>query len=374
MVYYYPQVVRFDATWKCNLNCKHCQTSMFRGSTHPEDLTDGEIQKLFAELSLMGTQQVNFLGGEPLLRKNLLDHVGYLAKHNIRSDVTTNGLLLTQDISRELLDHQAIVGVSLDGATPDLHDYIRGKNTFERTMNAVRVLVEEREKCRKGLIGLSIVLNRQNIYQAETFIDLASELRVDYLIIAAVQKVGNAVSFWDDLSLDQSQLYNVAVKLAKRISLGTKLKNIRVNFFMPRFRQHMREFHNVVIPQTTLFDRAGLFECYIQCDGKVFPSQKYSEMNTDILAQGEKFGIVFRNNSVKEKNLRSIWESEGFEQYRHLMTSLSYIEDYDTCKQCQFAKTYCIPNAGAAHSGESYPQAICSHVMNLEKSQGVLAV
>jgi MoaA/NifB/PqqE/SkfB family radical SAM enzyme len=183
--HYYPEVVRFDATWKCNLNCKHCQTSMFRGPSHPEDLSDAEVMKLFSELATMGTRQVNFLGGEPLLRNNLLDQIRYLQSRGIHSDITTNGLLITQDMANELFDNRVIVAVSLDGANAEQHDFIRGRNTFNRTLDAIRLLVEQKRQRRRGFVGISTVLNRRNMHQAEL---LLISLVIYRLIISLCQQ------------------------------------------------------------------------------------------------------------------------------------------------------------------------------------------
>jgi hypothetical protein len=185
--------------------------------------------------------------------------------------------------------------------------------------------------------------------------------------MSAVQRVGNAITFWDDLSIDGPTLYNIAVQLAKRIEMGTNLEYLRINFFMPRFREHLKKVYGINIPQHSLFDRASLFECYVQCDGKVFPSQKYSEMNLDILAGGERLGISFHKNSLREHTFQSIWDGEEFDRYRELMTSLNFMKHYDVCQTCKFAKTYCIPNAGAAHRGEKYPQLICAHLESLKQ-------
>jgi len=61
---YYPELVRLDATWRCNLRCKHCQTGMFREpGSHYNDLSTEELEELFKQLSQMGTKQVGLLGG-----------------------------------------------------------------------------------------------------------------------------------------------------------------------------------------------------------------------------------------------------------------------------------------------------------------------
>lgn len=110
----------------------------------------------------------------------------------------------------------------------------------------------------------------------------------------------------------------------------------------------------------------------MQCDGQVYPSQKFSEMNPDILSNGAGWGISFRANSLRTASFREIWEGREFERYRAMATSLRYVQAYDTCRTCAFSKTYCIPNAGAAVNGERSPQLICSHISDQAAGRAVV--
>jgi MoaA/NifB/PqqE/SkfB family radical SAM enzyme len=360
---FFPQIVRLDATWRCNLNCKHCQTGMFRGTDHPQDLSDAAWTQLFEDLAQMGTQQINFLGGEPLLRTSLLDHIDHLTRLGIRSDVTTNGILINDENARRLLlDNRANVTVSLDGASSQTHDHIRGRNTFTRTIAAIEKLVSVRDQAHAGGIGLSVVLNRNNLHETEAIIDLAQSLGVNWVILASVHKVGNAIRFWDDLSLENQELYDAGVRIAQRLTTVPSSLGVRVNFFTALFVDHLRRKYGFDLKQEVSFDRASLFECYIQCEGLVFPSQKFSEMNPEILANGSRWGIEFAHNSLHQRSISDIWSGAEFERYRSLATKLAYVKSYETCRDCAFAKNYCIPNAGAAINGESSPQQICEHL------------
>jgi MoaA/NifB/PqqE/SkfB family radical SAM enzyme len=369
---YYPQVVRLDATWRCNLNCKHCQTGMFRSPDHPEDMTDSDWQRLFRELAFMGTSQINFLGGEPLLRQNLPEHVANLRRLGITSDITTNGILINEDIAKAFMEQQAVVTVSLDGASAATHNFIRGRNTFERTIRAVHTIVEQQRHSLGGHTAISAVLNRNNVHEATELIELALELGVNSLILASVHHVGNAKDHWDDLALNPETLYEAGVAVARRMSQGTEALNVRVNFFTAAFRNHLLKNKILAIPQEPQFDRASLFECYMQCDGRVYPSQKFSEMNPDILERAKTQGLRFERNDFRQSSFLEIWEGAEFEAYRAFTTSLQFLSSYEVCQHCQFAKTYCIPNAGSAIAGENTPQVICDHLQTLEENYALI--
>jgi len=69
-----PIFVWWDVTYACNLKCKQCYSSAGRPS--PNELSTLEAKKLIREMSKMKIFYIYFLGGEPLLRKDLFDIVG----------------------------------------------------------------------------------------------------------------------------------------------------------------------------------------------------------------------------------------------------------------------------------------------------------
>lgn len=89
----------------CNLRCKHC----FIGETLCESenkLSLIDIQKLAKELKELstGNLRVVIAGGEPLLRKDIIDIVKAIDDvDGLYPNIITNGLLLTDEIIKFLL-------------------------------------------------------------------------------------------------------------------------------------------------------------------------------------------------------------------------------------------------------------------------------
>lgn len=76
-------------------------------------------------------------GGEPLLRRDILDIIDFaMAKLN-NVVVVTNSLLLTDELIAELASRENLmIQVSLDGARRETHEYIRGKGTYDRAITS----------------------------------------------------------------------------------------------------------------------------------------------------------------------------------------------------------------------------------------------
>lgn len=136
----FPYVIGWELTLACNLRCRHCGSSA--GLPRADELTLEESLAICDQFPALLVQEVDFTGGEPLLRPDWSRIAAYLRELGIITKILTNGLPLepaTVDQIKEV--GIAGVGVSLDGLEAT-HDYIRGrKGLFRRVLTGIdRVL------------------------------------------------------------------------------------------------------------------------------------------------------------------------------------------------------------------------------------------
>jgi len=134
--------VVWEITLACNLNCIHCGSSA--GRARADELSTEEALKLCSDLKRIRSLGVALMGGEPLLRSDWATIAERV--HDLGMDVSiiTNGWSVSSDdIIKRLVELKPeCVSVSLDGATPDIHDAIRGvPGSFQRAMTAIGHLV-----------------------------------------------------------------------------------------------------------------------------------------------------------------------------------------------------------------------------------------
>ena len=134
-----PECAIWEFTLECNLRCSHCGSSA--GNPRPKELTTKECFKLCEDLAEFGCREVALMGGEPFLRKDWLS-VGQCIK-NLGMDLNfvSNGILINQYINKISRLEPGVVGISIDGMK-ESHEIIRGKDTWEKTLNAIRLLRE----------------------------------------------------------------------------------------------------------------------------------------------------------------------------------------------------------------------------------------
>lgn len=151
-----PLVV-WNTTNRCNLRCKHCYIQAEDVDYHNE-LTTEEAKAFIADLGRMKAPVLLFSGGEPLMRKDLMELAQFAREQGLRPVLSTNGTLIDDEKAKALKEAGfAYVGVSLDGA-PATHDAFRAKEgAFQAAMDGIHACQ------RQGLkTGVRFTLTKDN--------------------------------------------------------------------------------------------------------------------------------------------------------------------------------------------------------------------
>jgi len=157
-----------ELTLACNMRCRHCGAGA--GRPRPDELSLDELDTFFEALAALGGQEVCLLGGEPLLHPALEEAVRRAAAHDLDVVLITNGFLVDPERARRLagLPRLSRIGVSLDGASPVVHDSLRRtKGAFVRAWAALRLLRDA------GLeAGAITTVSRRNLGELPALRDL----------------------------------------------------------------------------------------------------------------------------------------------------------------------------------------------------------
>ncbi len=118
-------VVVWNMTRRCNLKCVHCYAQAVDPDGQDE-ISTSQAKEIIDDLAAFGAPVMLFSGGEPLVRKDLVELASYATGKGMRAVISTNGTLITKEKARELKDvGLSYVGISLDG-TEETHDKFRG--------------------------------------------------------------------------------------------------------------------------------------------------------------------------------------------------------------------------------------------------------
>jgi MoaA/NifB/PqqE/SkfB family radical SAM enzyme len=127
--------------YDCNLRCSYCVAKS--GPNVPRRaLGLVNVKRLVDEAVELGFSDVFFTGGEPFILKDIYDMLAY-SSARIKTTVLTNAMLLHNkrlDKLCEIANDNLIVQVSLDGGRPEDHDAYRGKGSWAKTVESIKLL------------------------------------------------------------------------------------------------------------------------------------------------------------------------------------------------------------------------------------------
>lgn len=169
-----PLTINWAITNRCNFRCRHCYSR-----NDPSDEIDQPTMKRCIEhVTAAGVLSINFGGGEPLMRKDILDISRFAGECGLRVSMNSNGYLIDEETAAALKQSGIKkVGISIDSHDPDIHDAFRGvRGCHERARRALLYLQHE------GIeTSISTVICRINHSDVDALVHFASSSGVKQL-------------------------------------------------------------------------------------------------------------------------------------------------------------------------------------------------
>ena len=135
----FPFIVGWELTLTCNLRCTHCGSSA--GQARAQELTTEEALAICEQLPALLVQEVDFTGGEPLLRPDWPIIARRLIELGIPTNILTNGLHVDAATVEQMREVGISgVGISLDGLE-ETHDAVRNcKGSFAAVLQSILLM------------------------------------------------------------------------------------------------------------------------------------------------------------------------------------------------------------------------------------------
>ncbi|MFY1691228.1 radical SAM protein [Plantactinospora sp. WMMB782] len=166
-----PNVLIWDVTFACPLRCSHCYTES--GRRRPQNLSHEEMLRVADALITFRPIMITLCGGEPLTVPRIVEVVERFAAAGVRVFLYTSGWSVPEETVRRLAGSVSRIVVSVDGATAEVHDRIRGRaGSFDRAMAALALLdAESARRIAAGesplRFGIDNVVVRSNYHQLD---------------------------------------------------------------------------------------------------------------------------------------------------------------------------------------------------------------
>jgi mycofactocin biosynthetic radical S-adenosylmethionine protein MftC len=309
-----PICLTWELTYACNLSCVHCLSSS--GRRDPRELSTSECKAVIDELERMRVFYVNIGGGEPTVRPDFWELVDYATAHHVGVKFSTNGIKITPEVARRLAGSDYVdVQISLDGATAEVNDAVRGPGSYRTTLRAMENLAAA------GFAGfkVSVVVTRQNAGQLDDFKAIADRYGAQ-LRLTRLRPSGRGADVWDELhptAAQQRRLYDWLLAHGESVLTGD-------SFF------HLAAYGDA-LPGLNLCG-AGRVVCLIDPVGDVYACPFAIHDN-------------FRAGNVRgDGGFTAVWrESDLFADLRRPQTggACTSCDAYDSCRGgCMAAKFF----------------------------------
>jgi pyrroloquinoline quinone biosynthesis protein E len=286
-----PSTLIAELSYQCPLHCPYCSNPLDIGAEkYRLELDTEHWTRTFREARALGVLQLALTGGEPMLRRDLVELCAAARDAGLYSSLITAGLHFTRARGEELksagLDH---VQISIQSPNAEENDRIAGNRSFEKKLAAARFAREL-----DFPLTINCVLHRHNLDRIDELLDLVLDLGAQRLELANTQYYGWAVPnqqallpTWEQLRRAEEAVQRFRERVGPRVD---------VLWVLPDFYEDLPK------PCMGGWGRTAIV---VTPNGDVLPCQAASTIP----------GLEFAN--VREHPLEWIWnESDAFTRFR----------------------------------------------------------
>jgi radical SAM protein with 4Fe4S-binding SPASM domain len=311
------------------LECSHCYAAKFSKA----ELNTTEKFLLVKDALQTGIKRISLTGGEVLLQKDSLKLIDYISELGVSVSVFTNGTTLSEEIVRQLAKKQVFVLVSIDGASKESHESLRGAGTWELTMAGTKRLREF------GVPFATVMsLHNQNYNEVRAYLSLARDLGATRGCLIPVMLTGRARK---EMILGPVQV----VQTLKAVENAAENLNFPASLWCTPFGKLLVKSKYV----STSYCRLSDEDLEIDPEGNV--------LLCDIT------NVQFSN--VREKGILEAWKEQ---EAAPLVKSLTYPELPEPCSSCELKQQCrggCFARAEVMLNDITAPDPLCPRVAGL---------
>ena len=191
-----PPRIIMDLRTDCNLKCPMC---IVHGQTDDprlkawlrRDMDIEKARKVLDEVMAVKPMVMPSLWSEPLLVRNFKDHIRNIKERGMTMAMNTNGLTLTEDMARFLVEMKVdAIAFSIDSTTKETLKKVRGIDKLDKLHAAVDRMLAVRGEAMLPRIGVSFTVQPANEHEREGFVKIWSR-RVDFVRIGELFEDGH---------------------------------------------------------------------------------------------------------------------------------------------------------------------------------------
>jgi MoaA/NifB/PqqE/SkfB family radical SAM enzyme len=307
-----PDRVSVNVTLRCNLTCSMCTTCY-----DAPEMSTREIKDIIDQTAAWGVEIFNPLGGEPFMRADIEELLGYAVHRGFYVTVTTNATLITEKRARAIArvpSDRLHFNVSLDGSAKS-NDQVRGAGMWARAIEGVRRIraADAAAGNARRKILANTILHARNISEFEDVLDEQATLGFDGVRILNLFRQGDdvppeAATLWfhdHHIAELERATEALAVRAETQGPVGYRIQN------PPDELRRIPRYYTQAMTPLEAPCWAGWKELYINADGRA------------IMCDGELDFLAGAFGDVRKQTLQELWTHPVLKQRRQVVKSCS---------------------------------------------------
>lgn len=292
------EIISWEATRACNLNCVHCGSPRETWNQEEELTTDevvGAFYQIAEDFDLSRFHHINITGGEPFVRKDLTEILKQTSKipqyRNIA--IQTNGIYIAEhpEVLTELKKYGVTgLGVSIDGLRKTHDAFRRREGGWDQAIKAAKAGVEA-----GFVVTVSTVAHAKNIDEIPKLYEMVKEFHPRYFRIMTIDPIGRA-------------------KLNREYLLSPEQTKQVISFLR---QKHEENFTSYADPKTTMVELGCGGWLSTELEGRVRPYIFHCIAginNLGILYDGKLASCSnvsrdFIEGDLRKERIKDIWET-----------------------------------------------------------------
>lgn len=328
----------WECTLSCNAACKHCGSSAEKRQYEGE-LTTEEIKAGFKQIAdsfCANKILVSVTGGEPLVRNDLCDVMGYASNElGFHWGITTNGMLLNnENIDKLKKANMETISISIDGLE-ETHDNFRGvSSSYKKILSNIQKL---KEADFLKYLQVTTVVHKKNISELEELYKVMLKLNLDSWRLMSMDPIGRAKEN-SELLLDGKELK----QLLDFIKVKNKEKKLELTYGCSGFLG--LEYEKDVRSGRYFYCRTGISIASILYNGDLFVCPNIPRNKK--LVQG----------NIKTDNFKEVWDNK-YKEFRDKNRTRC-----EECGKCEYWD-YCLGGSYHTWNFQDNVQNKCAYKM-----------
>jgi len=337
--------IYLEPTSLCNLNCRTCIRNSW--SEKPGEMPFETYQVLLRGMERIPTlKKISFWGfGEPLLHPDILEMIRSAKKLKVKTELITDGLLLSERISAGLIAAglDSLV-VSLDGTSPETQAGIRGGANLAEIQNNIQLLnsIRKAKSKRNPEVGIEFVVMRRNLSELKNLVPMAKRMEAGLVIVTNVlpysEELQKEILYW---------MSATGYSPAKSYGRNPKILLPRIDRF-PEILPHLQKITSAVRADAYPPEWSMKSEGYcpfigdgslaIASDGSVSPCIALMHSYRCFILGRQKSIRRYVVGDVQNDDLLKVWINPEFRQFRERVRKFHF-SPCTSCGGCDLSES-----------------------------------